>query len=141
MGVCRGLDRRRAVHTKERSSLESGKNSQYQTQGVKRQGWVGGSSQRRGGTREGFLPFHGLPTPNPIHPTSPIPPESYVQKNTEKAWSWREGGRLGEGEGEREAQPCPTSPRGQSQVRGPPNTHPPTQVPPSWGRETWLFLE
>lgn len=43
----------------------------------------GRQSEKRG-TQEGFLPFHGLPTPNPIHPTSPIPPESYVQKNTEK---------------------------------------------------------
>lgn len=99
-----------------------------------------GQQSEKRGTQEGFLPFMVYP-PRPHPSYLPCSARELCTENTEKAWSWREGGRLGEGEGEREAQPCPTSPRGQSHVRGPPNTHPPTQVPPSWGRETWLFLE
>lgn len=51
-----------------------------------------GSSQRRGVPRRGFSPSWST-HPDPIHPTSPVPPESYVQKTPKKRGA---GGREGD---------------------------------------------
>ena len=117
--------------------------SQYQTQeGMRGQGWVGDSSQGRGGAKEGLLPSCDLPTPNPIHPTSPIPPESYVQRNTEKLWTWREGGRwreIGEG-GMMRGKPSPVlPPPGDRVMEGGPQ-HPSSNTgPPTLGERDMAF--
>lgn len=102
-----------------------------------------GQQSGKRGVKEGFLPSHDLPTPNPIHPTSPIPPESYVQRNTEKIVELA-GRREVEGDwggGRMKGWPSPVlpPPGGQSHGRGPPNTPPPTQVPPSLGERDMAF--
>lgn len=121
--------------------MESEK-SQYQTQeGMRGQGWVEDSSQGRGGAKEGLLSSYDRPTPNPIHPTSPIPPESYVQRNTEKLWSWREGEMWREiGGGRMRGKPSPVlPPPGDRVMEGGPQ-HPSSNTgPPSLGERDMAF--
>lgn len=114
--------------------MESAK-SQYQRQeGMRGQGWVGDSSQGRGVSRRGFSPLMTYPPQTPsILP--PLSRQRAMYRETPKncGAGGREGGRwreIGKGGEERVAQPCPTSPRGQSHGKRPPtplfHTGPPT---------------
>lgn len=101
-------------------------------------GQQSGKRGYQGGASSFPRPTHPKPHPSYL----PYPARELCTEKHRKIVDWREGGRWKEiGAGERmRGKPSPVlPPRGDSHGRGPPNTPPPTQVPPTLGERDMAF--